>query len=293
MKLTITGYSTALFSTWYFVEELSILLDAGDGAISTLLQKSRKVKSVFLSHADRDHLTGLLQFNQLNARPQLPVMYYPKDAQSFKALEVFTKQFDKQVTQTVWQPVQPSERLWIKSDLFYVEPLRNGHVVIDSNIIKSLSYKVFQTKRKLKNEYASLPEEEVRKLSFERGKENISEEVSNCVLAYSGDTPVEDWERWNHCETLIHEATFLGDGDDVKLRTHGNQHSNVEEVINMVSHLQIENLILGHFSSRYTNEQIKKRVLELCDKYALKAKVYLVLPGEVVTDILSGTPINQ
>jgi ribonuclease Z len=31
MKLTITGYSTALFATWYLIEELGILFDAGDG----------------------------------------------------------------------------------------------------------------------------------------------------------------------------------------------------------------------------------------------------------------------
>ena len=293
MKLTITGYSTALFATWYFIEELDMLFDAGDGVVSGLLQKSRKVKHVFLSHADRDHLTGLLQFNQLNARPQFPVMYYPKDAQSFKALEAFTRQYDKQVAQTIWQPVQPGDRLWIKGDMYYVEPIRNGHVVTDNSIIKSLSYKVFQTKRKLKQEFTLLSEEEIRQLSFQRGKENISEEVSHCILAYSGDTPVEDWERWNHCETLIHEATFLGDGDDIKLRTHGNRHSNVEEVIDMVSHLTIGNVILGHFSSRYTNEQIKKRVLTLCEKYALQAKLFLVLPGETVTDILSSQPVNR
>ena len=293
MKLTITGYSTALFATWYFIEELDILFDAGDGVIAGLLQKSRKVKHVFLSHADRDHLTGLLQLNQLNARPQLPVMYYPKDARSFKAFETFTKQFDKQVAQTVWQPVQPGDRLPVKGGMYYVEPLRNGHVVTDSSLIKSLGYKVFQTKRKLKPEFASLSEDEIRQLSFERGKENISEEVSRCLLAYSGDTPVEDPERWNGCETLIHEATFLGDGDDIKLRTHGNQHSNVEDVIDMVSRLQIDNLVLGHFSSRYTSEQIRKRVTELCNKYALQTKVYLVLPGERVADVLNGKPINQ
>ena len=59
MQLTITGYSTALFSTWYFVEEWGVLFDAGDGLISALLQKSRKIDHVFISHADRDHLTGL------------------------------------------------------------------------------------------------------------------------------------------------------------------------------------------------------------------------------------------
>ena len=84
-QLTITGYSTALFSTWYFVSEFGILFDCGDGASSGLLQKSRKVKHVFISHADRDHLAGLLQFNQLNARPELKI-YFPKDSGSFPAL---------------------------------------------------------------------------------------------------------------------------------------------------------------------------------------------------------------
>lgn len=31
MKLTITAYSTAFFSTGYFIEEYGVALDAGDG----------------------------------------------------------------------------------------------------------------------------------------------------------------------------------------------------------------------------------------------------------------------
>ncbi len=292
MQFMITGYSTALFSTWYFIEELGVLFDAGDGVISALLQKSRKINHAFLSHADRDHLTGLLQLNQLNARPSLPVMYYPKDSASFRSLEAFSKQFDKQVLQTIWQPVAPGERLWIKGDM-YVVPVRNEHVTTGENIIKSLSYKVMQTKQKLRPELSHLTEEEIRKLSYEQGKESISNEVSNCVLGYSGDTPVKDLERWNYCDILIHEATFLGDGDDIKLRTHRNQHSNLEEVIDMVSHLQIKQLILGHFSSRYSPEQIDKRLAELCEKYKIEAEVYRILPGETIHDILHTKPVNR
>lgn len=44
--LRITGYSTALFATWFFIEELGLLLDAGDGVSAGLLQKSRKVKQI-------------------------------------------------------------------------------------------------------------------------------------------------------------------------------------------------------------------------------------------------------
>ena len=89
MKLTITGFSTALFSTWYFIEELGLLFDCGDGASSGLLQKARKVKHAFISHADRDHLTGLLQFNQLNARQGFPKIYFPRDSGSFPFLKEF------------------------------------------------------------------------------------------------------------------------------------------------------------------------------------------------------------
>lgn len=291
MKLTITGYSTALFASWYFIEELGVLFDAGDGVTSALLQKSRKIKHVFLSHADRDHLTGLFQLNQLNARPGFPVMYYPKNSGSFPAMESFSKSFDQQVSRTLWQPVQPGERHWIKGDM-YVEPIINGHVVTAGSLVKSLSYKVMQTKQKLKPELSHVTGEELRKLSEQNGKESISYEVSRCVLGYSGDTPVEDMARWNNCDILIHEATFLGNGEDVKLRTHGNRHSNLHEVMNMVSQLSIGTLILGHFSSRYSPAQIDKQIRELCNVYALIIPVYRLLPGHTIHDILSQTPLN-
>ena len=50
MKLTITAYSTPLFSTWYFIKELGLLFDAGDGVAPGLFSKSRKSKHVFISH---------------------------------------------------------------------------------------------------------------------------------------------------------------------------------------------------------------------------------------------------
>lgn len=90
MKLNIAGYSTALFSTWYFIEELGLLFDAGDGVTSSLLQKSRKIEHVFVSHADRDHLTGLLQLNQLNAREGFPKIFFPFSCGSFPAIEAVT-----------------------------------------------------------------------------------------------------------------------------------------------------------------------------------------------------------
>ena len=292
MQLTITGYSTALFSTWYFIEEWGICFDAGDGLISALLQKSRKIDHVFLSHADRDHLTGLLQFNQLNARPGFPIMHYPVDAGSFVALERFSKQFDPQVDRTVWLPATAGDEIAIAKDLL-VMPARNGHVPVEQHIVKSLGYTVVQTRKKLKAEYATLSGEELRQLGERIGRENLSHELRENLLAYSGDTPVEDGAKWDGTRILIHEATFLGHGEGVRARDYGNKHSTLDEVMEMVASIKVGSLILGHFSSRYSPEEIDAAIRDRCAKYAIGFPVYRVLPGETVFDILGGEPLNR
>ncbi|WP_212003177.1 MBL fold metallo-hydrolase [Chitinophaga sp. HK235] len=289
---TITGYSTALFSTWYFIDELGILFDAGDGVTSTLLQKSRKIQHVFLSHADRDHITGLLQLNQLNARDGLPVICYPRDGQSYPALEAFTKKFDPHIATTVWMPVAPGDEIWIKDDILVV-PLRNEHVRAAPDTVRSLSYKVMQTKRKLRPELVGLTEDEIKTISRERGRDATTMEVRTNILSYSGDTPVANPETWQDTEILIHEATFLGGEEVIVSGSYQNLHSRLEEVIEMVSATRVQQLILGHFSSRYSAEEIDRRLRQLCERYALNIPVFRLLPGQTVRDILHSQPINR
>jgi len=290
-KLTITGYSTALFATWYFIEELGILFDAGDGVTAGLLQKAGKVKQVFISHADRDHLTGLLQFNQLNARPGGPVIYYPADSKSFPAMATFAKQFDPHVTGIQWLPVTADSEIHIQDDMV-VTTVPNGHVPAVPGITKSLGYSVWQVKRKLKPELQHLAGAEIKKIKDEQGGDAATAEIRRNIISYSGDTPVEDYSRWKDSNILIHEATFLSNKADGNIHAHGNKHSMLEEVIHMVSASNVQHLILGHFSSRYTNHEIEAAVKQLCNKYALNIPVYCVLPGEVKRHILNTSPVN-
>ncbi len=290
MKLTITGYSTALFATWYFIEELGLLLDAGDGLTSALLQKARKIDNVFISHADRDHLTGLLQFNQLNARPGYPRIYYPQHCGSFAALEGFAKKFDPHVSGTEWATMTDGQRVAIR-DHIYVEAVRNNHVQTAPEMMKSLGYCVIEQKNKLRPEYATLSQEELKALIAERGREALTSTVETTLLTYSGDTPVDDPHRWDHTRILIHEATFIGPGEHKEGGNNRNLHSRLEEVLWMVSQLHIEKLILGHFSSRYHTAEIDDSIRRLCAELKIKIPVYRVLPGQVHRDILSEAPV--
>lgn len=288
--MTISGYSTALFSTWYFIEELGLLFDCGDGLTSALLQKSRKIENVFISHADRDHLTGLLQFNQLNAREGLPIIHYPRDSGSFPAIRDFSIKFDPHVKGVLWKPLIEGDKVWIKKDT-YVQALRNNHVASDENIYKSFGYKVVGVKSKLKPEYVTLSPAEIKRTIETLGKEATHINVETILLSYSGDTPSENFEYWDHSKILIHEATFLGGAEDKHIQTHGNKHSNLEDVLRSVSEIQIECLILGHFSSRYSDEQIDTKIKTLYKRYNIKIPVYRLLPGQATINILSGTPI--
>jgi ribonuclease Z len=228
----------------------------------------------------------------LNAREGFPVIHYPKDCGSFPALEKFSVNFDPHVNGTVWKPLADNEEVKIKDDVI-VQAIRSNHVPVDEGKSKSLGFKVFQTKTKLKPEIANLPKEKIKELMMGAGKHNLVTEVRTNLITYTGDTPVDDYEKWNNSGILIHEATFLETEEKSNINSRANKHSKLEEVIEMVSHLNVETLILGHFSSRYTAEEVDERIRQLCKKFSIKIPVHRVLPGSVHRNILQENPINN
>lgn len=286
-QLTITGFSTALFSTWYFVDEIDCLFDCGDGMCAGMLQKARKVKHVFLSHADRDHLAGLLQFNQLNARPELTI-YYPRNSGSFPALADFSAKFDPQVSGTNWVPLDSGSEVQIRSDLV-VRAVANRHVPTDSGQTKSLSYFVQLISKKLKPEHVGKPGWEIAMLREDEGDDAILEEARKTKLIYSGDTPIETDGRYDDAEVLIHEATFLSSEELDPNNPRRNKHSSLDQVMQMVADSRIGMLVLGHFSSRYDDDQIVEAIDAMRKKYAIAIPIRVVLPGQIGRDLLSGS----
>lgn len=292
MKYNITIYSTALFSTWINVEELNLLIDAGDGVCSGLLQKSKKIKNVFITHPDRDHLNGLPQFVQLNAREGFPKIHYPKDSGSFPALNDFLNKFDPHVSLSEWIPIQDKSRVEIKKNIV-VEAIRNEHVKCPLGIHKSLSYKVYEIKNKLKPEFQSKSSSEIKEIVNKSGRDFITEQIQTNIISFSGDTPVDDYAKWDGSEILIHESTFLKNEGDTQIESKGNKHSRIDEVLQMVREIEVENLVLNHFSSRYSKEQIDHTVRKLLNEYGIQIPVFLIYPGETKRDVLRGKPINE
>ena len=288
MTLTIHGYSTALFATLYFIEELGLLFDAGDGLTASLLGKTGKIKHVFISHADRDHLGGLLQYNQLFSHRH-PHIYYPKDANSFRFLEDFTQRFDPHTSGTIWTPLDNEQMVDVKVN-YKVQGFENKHINMPGQL-KSLSYKVIETKTKLKPEFSKLSSQDIVALKKEKGDDYIKELKYKNVLIYSADTPVFDYSKFDNCEVLIHEATFLKK-EELDKGNDRNKHSSLEDVMEMAANISVKQLVLGHFSSRYDSAEIDNSIKTLIAHYNIKIPVFRVSVGEVARDILNGKPLN-
>jgi len=290
--LTISGHSTALYSTWYFVEELGLLLDCGDGACSALQQKSRKVRTIACSHADRDHLNGLPQFLQLNVREkQLPTVLYPKDCGSFSALRDFLEVFDRRdVEENRWEPFQPGKEFSLGKANASIEAFANRHIEAQPGETKSLSFRVFQERRKLRPELQGKPEEEIARLHQEAGDDAVTLSDPEEWLAYSADTPIEPPQFWGDPRILIHESTFL-DRDDAERKGQHLRHSVLPEVLDMACQLDLDSLILGHFSTRYSPEDVEAAVRKETRKRNPAFPVHAVLPGRTHWDLLRETPL--
>jgi len=282
MHLTITAQSTALFSTWIFIENLGILLDAGDGVSAALGQKGRKVRDIFVTHADRDHLCGLLQLHQLNAGDGMPRIYYPKDCGSFPALKDFVERFDPNQGPASWIGLSPGETVELENN-YYVETRASEHNA-SGDLAKALEYTICSTRRTLRPEFHGLKGPEIAALRKEQGEDAVTEEKIEKLVGYSGDTPQLDPDHWPGVKILIHEATFLNP------ETARRSHSNLPQVIARAAQLDLEALILLHFSSRYKPAEIEQAIRTHAETAQPAFPIYAVYPGQVATDILSSTP---
>lgn len=236
-----------------------------------------------------NHVTGLLQMNQLNAGSGIERLLYPSDSGSFPALRDFCGRFDSETQDAFpWMPVAPGQRIGIGASL-QIEVVSNTHVA--SELVKSVGYKIVQSKRKLKAEFVGLSSDEIEQIAKTQGRDTITESIEEVLVAYAGDTGVETADKWRGCQTLIHEATFI-DEEDFESTKSRNLHSRLVDVLAMARDAEPQRLILHHFSSRYDHERIREEIRKLSGELRIDFPVFAILPGEVSRDVLSGPPLN-
>jgi len=317
LNLQLAIHSSPRFSTWIWIPDWKVLIDAGDGATQHLGYKIRKIDTVACTHSHRDHIGGLLQVINQRGEAGPFALAHPCGSSSFKMLEAFSNKFNPGSSwRAVWQALEEGDEIPGESGDRIIKAFRTRHYSDDApqNVPRSLGYQLLWRKAKVRAQFRDLPQTELDAVRLQLGREGITEQVDEKWISVGGDGAPLKTEDAIGAKLLLHEATFLSDDDrdtgdegdsdaasdtqnsDSSTRinapdSHGHVHSTVEEALRVTQQAQVENVVLYHVSTRYTDAQIRDSIKHEARKINLQARVWVALPRRVYWNLLGERPV--
>lgn len=274
INLTILGSGSAVpvitrgvTSQYLNMNERRILIDCGEGTQLQLRKfrvKFQRLQYIFISHLHGDHflgIFGLLSSMSLLGRTNKLMIFGPEGLEEivrhqFKLSQVYLSYELEFTTLNCTDKTLVFEDNSIKVSAF---PLKHR--------VKCYGFFFEEKKRELKIRREKIKEYnlEIPEILAAKSGEDISREsglIPNAELtlpggklasyAYCTDTRyVAKLPEWiKGARLLYHEATFTKAHTD---RAKATGHSTAEDAANIAKEAAVDQLILGHFSSRYTD----------------------------------------
>ena len=271
----LKGFSRALFSTWLYHKRFNILFDCGEGVATALQNKVFGIRRIFLSHGHADHIAGLvnlLNIRNLGAGDQTAPLqiYYPNNNKLLEFMLDYLTRTQKDLSFPLeWIPMEPGQRFKLddQKGYIYLETFETKH----SQRQLSLGYNIIETRRCLKPEYVGLTQSQLNNVIWEKGKDEIAENVEKIIFSFGGDSRPINPQAVKNTLFLCHEATYMAKEDDER---DFQQHSFLEEVLENAREANAETLLLMHTSLRYNLEEIFERLLKLSRNLVLIIRLF-------------------
>ncbi|MEW5983269.1 MAG: MBL fold metallo-hydrolase [Acidobacteriota bacterium] len=244
---TLTGFSRAMFSNWLWHRPLNLLVDAGEGVQLALGAKIWAIETLLLTHGHADHLLGLPGFVasrrfSKGAQDKPLTVVYPGGNSGVETIRAFlSRLWPNETFPVTWTGVAAGDEL----------PLGKGRVLHafkaeHGTSEPALGYRVLDQRRRLRAEFAGLPEREIRDRVRTLGRDTLMEPYRHVLFAHTGDSMPLDPALVERADLVVHDATFLEPGDrkwDI--------HASSVEVLAMAREARIACLVLNHLSVRY------------------------------------------
>jgi ribonuclease Z len=248
-----------------------MLLDAGEG-VQLGLRKQRipfqKIEHIFISHMHGDHvlgLPGLIGSMNLLGRERTLHIYGPSNLKPYvlTALKLTETHLNFQLEFNAANPEGMDVSIQEKGARISSFPVKHR--------IEAYGYQFYFEATELnvrKDQIEALNLQRSEIIQLKKGK-NVRRpdgtyikfahachnKANPICYVYSGDTrPCEAVRAASlNADLLYHEATFL---NDKRHKAKETGHSTAKQAAQIAAHANVKKLIIGHFSSRYRNEEL-------------------------------------
>jgi ribonuclease Z len=271
-SLDVTAYSISGLATYVQVPAFDACFDLGHCTV-----EASRLRHVLLSHVHQDHSLGVIRHRSLRemtgARPSR--IFVPMESR--EALVEMLRAYER-LEERAPADLDACIVGVAADETFALSPQRQVRAFDVVHRVASRGYSVFETRRKLKPEFATLPGKAIR-LAHERG-EALYDEREVSLFTYVGDSTIETLERHpevGQSEVLFLEATHLPGTSHATSAKYG--HTHLEEIAALAERrpevLASPHIVLKHFSMKYGAHEIRAALSVL--PADLRARVTMLL----------------
>jgi len=250
--LTVEGFSRAAMQTYWRIPELKLGFDLGAQPWSFM-----GTPRWFISHTHMDHMLALPAYvcRRRMMKMEPPVIFLPEQSVGTvrRLLDVYTRlDYGRLPCELVG--VRPGDEFELSRELVVT-------VAETFHTIPSVSYVIWERRKKLKKEYLSLSGEQIRDLRL--SDVEVTNEIRYPRVAYLGDSTAQGLDaapEMYEAEILIMELSFVANrhrGDRIK--KYG--HIHLDDIVARRKRFKNKAVIASHFSVRYLDSEIENTVL--------------------------------
>lgn len=247
MQEVMRGFSRGMFSNWLWHRPLQLLIDCGEGAQLALGTNVFSPSMLAITHGHSDHVLGVpglvaaRKFGKGAVDKPLTIVF-PEGSRGVQAArELLATVYHGVVFPLTWIAATPGTRV----------PLGNGRQLEAIEVRHTaneppLGYRVVESRRRLKSEFTSLSQADIKAAARAGKRDELLEDVEHVVFAHSGDAMPIDPALVMNADVLVHDATFLDEPDRREPI-----HATTEEALDVARAANAKTLVLYHLSIRY------------------------------------------
>ena len=248
----IQGISIAGEQTAVHLPELDVVFDIG-----LCPRPALSAPFVALTHGHMDHVAGLPYYFSQRMFQKMGVgscICHEEIASDIQTMMGGWVDLERQCTPHNIIPIRPGGELEIKPNI-YIKALKANHTV------PALSYVVMEHRKKLKEQYCGVPQNQLRELKL--GGEEITNTLKMPLVACTGDTEVNDslfGPEFVNAPIVLTECTFFE--QEHKKRASVGKHIHIEHLSELMCFWKAEHVVITHTSRRTGLDYIKRCISE-------------------------------